>query len=419
MRFLISLSSVIMAASGAFCFAFYMNGYAGVAFVLGAAMLIYGLCHVIAYSIGFRKSILPETVLVEGLFGLAFGFLIITNLIPEKQILLFYGAWLCLSGLIRFSESLAVSKVNPKNWFAVAPLGIVCAMSGFLMMVPNLLAGFDSVYIVAISYIVNALSIAVYSVYMIKRQQTQKAKEAKERAEAKKRLAEVKRKERDRLRSLTEAEREKEIADAKAEKLKQEEAKKAEKEARKEARRPATERTVEFTQEETEEINRLAEVSDDDEPIKASDIWSKPSEEELQARPVFNKPTNIPVIEKQIVQEEKEEDLKVEEKRSIVNLEELEEKVPEVELPSVEIPKVELKAEGGESLQRKAFLLELEKEEAEKPDEDELASFKPLSLEDLFSDEEFNIKPLSDEKAAETDLKLTQSFTFDWLDIKK
>ena len=175
---------------------------------------------------------------------------------------------------------------------------------------------------------------------------------------------------------------------------------------------------MEFTSEETEEINRLANIAEDDEPIKADDLWKTPETEEIIARPVFNKPTNIPVIEKQVVQEEKEDDLKVEEKRSIVNLEEMENKIPEVELPSVELPEVEIKSEGGERKQRKAILLEIEKEESAKLADDELSSFKPLSLEDLFADKEFNIKPLSDEKAAETDLKLTQTFTFDWLDNK-
>ena len=426
MRFLTALSSVILAASGAFCFAYSMNGYAGVAFVLGLAMILYGLCHFIAYCIGFRKSLLPETVLVEGIYAMAFGFIIIINLVPAQHIDTYFGAWVLLAGLVRISQALAVSKINPKNWFAVIPMGLVLTVAGFIMLIPNLLADYDILYIIAVLYIINAFSIAIYAVNMVKRHQSQKAKEAKERAEAKKQLAEEKRKERDRQRSLSEAERAKERAEAHEAKLKAEEEKKAAKEARRAARRPASERTMEFTTEETEEVIRLANETKpnemDDTPIEASDIWGsedKASEIKEAARPVFNKPTNIPIIEKQTVVQEKTDDVDLETKRAIVNLEEMENKVPEFELPEIELPEVELKSEGGEAYKRDAYMRELEGQKPKQDDPDDLANFTPLTLEELFADERFNIKPLTDQRATETDLKLTQTFTFDWLDTKR
>ncbi len=442
MRFLTSLSSIIMAATGAFCFAYSGNGYDGVAFALSIAMLLCGLFITISYCIGFRKSLLPETVLAEGLYSFAFGLLIVANLIPAQHIDVYFGAWTLIAGLSRISQSLAVSKINPRNWFSVMPLGLVLAMAGFIMLVPNFLADYDILYVIAVIYIINAFSLAIYSVNMVKRHQSQKAKEARERAEAKKKLAEEKRKERDRQRSLSEAERSKERSKVHEEKLRQEEEKRAAKEARKEARRPASERTVEFSQEETEEIIKLADESaknqfdiemgeadslslDDDRPIEASDLWgndnkaNKIEDIEAAARPVFNRPTNIPIIEKQTVVQEKTDDVDVEAKRSIVNLEEMENKVPDLGLPEIELPEFKLQAEGGEAEKRHEYLLELEEEKPKVEEVDDLASFTPLTLEELFADERFNIKPLSDQRATETDLKLTQTFTFDWLDMKR
>lgn len=428
MRFLTALSSIVLAASGAFCFAYSMNGYDGVAFVLGIAIILHGLFQLIAYGIGFRKSLLPETTLVEGAYSLVFGLLVIANLIPGQHIDSYFAAWVLCTGLVRVSESFAVSKVNPKNWFSVMPLGLILTMAGFIMLIPNFLADFDILYVIAVLYIINAFSLAIYSVYMIKRQPSPKAEEAKERARAKKQLAEEKRKERDRQRSMSEAERERERAAALEAKIQQEEEKKTAKEARKASRRPANERTMEFSPAETNEINKLAAKAEnielDDTPIEASDLWGSEKSDSISsikesARPVFNKPTNIPIIEKESAAREKVDDISIEAKRPVINLEEIENKVPDLELPEIELPEVELKAEGGEAEKRQEYIDELRGEAPKKEKAEEAANFTPLTLEELFADERFNIKPLTDKRATETDLKLTQTFTFDWLDSKK
>lgn len=429
MRFLTALSSVILAASGAFCFAHSVNGYDGVVFVLGMAVILHGLFQLIAYGIGFRKSLLPETTLVEGAYSLIFGLLVLANLIPAQHIDSYFAAWFLLSGLARVSQSFAVSKVNPKNWFSVMPLGLVLSVAGFIMLIPNFLADYDILYVIAVLYILDGFSLAIYSIYMIKRQPSQKAEEAKERAKAKKQLAEEKRKERDRKRSMTEAERERERAAALEAKIQLEEEKKIAKEERKASRRPAGEKTMEFAPAETEEIINLAErgkLADelDDTPIEASDLWGSDSSDDIavikeSARPVFNKPTNIPIIEKDSLTQEKIEEIDIEAKRPIINLEKIEDKVPELELPEIELPEVELKAEGGEAEKRQDYLDELKEAKPKKEKPEDLNNFTPLTLEELFADERFNIKPLTDKRATETDLKLTQTFTFDWLDSNK
>lgn len=431
MKFLTALSSIILAASGAFCFAHSVNGYDGVAFVLGLAIVIHGFTQLIAYGIGFRKSLLPETTLVEGAYSLIFGLIVLANLVPAQHIDSYFAAWVLLSGLARISQSFAVSKINPHNWFAVMPLGLILTVAGFILLIPNFLSDYNILYVIAVMFILNGFSLAIYAAYMVKKQPSQKAKEAKERAKAKQQLAEEKRKERDRLRSLSESERAKERAAALEAKLQQEEEKRAAKEARKQSKRPVTERTMEFTPEETAEIERLTTIDKepevpelDDTPIEAVDLWGSikddsPSSIKDAARPVFNKPTNIPIIEKEETVVSKTDDFDIEEKRPIINLEEIENKVPEIELPEIELPEVELKAEGGESEKREEYIAELKGEKPKKENPKELANFTPLTLEELFADERFNIKPLTDKRATETDLKLTQTFTFDWLDSKK
>jgi len=427
MRFLTVLSALIMAAAGAFCFAFYMNGYAGVAFVLGAALLLYGFFHMITYAIGFAKSRLPETVFVEGAVSLALGFLIVGDYVAEGSISLYFGIWFFTTGIIRFTEALNVSKINPRNWFAVLPLSLINIMLGFVMTVPSLLADFDDVYLIAITYILQSFSVAIYALYMLKRNDNKKFQEAKDRAEAKRRLAEEKRRERDRIRQLTEAEREAEIEAARKKQVKEAEEKAEARRLKKENRKPVSERTMSFTPEETAQIAAEAaaakafEIFEEEKEVVVETVETV--ETDAQIKPVFVKPTNIPTIEKEEVVEVQKDDLNLAQKRGLVNLEEFESKIPEVEFSTPELPEVELKTETAPVENREDIIqqiqgIEIHEEEPVKDELEELPGFAPLSLEELFADEQYAIKPLSDAKSTETDLKLTQTFTFDWLDTK-
>ena len=483
MRVLTALSGLILTAAGAFCFAFYKNGYAASAFVLGIALLVQGVFNIISYGIGFRRSLLPDTVLAEGIFSGGLGVAVLGNMVQESSVVMLFGCWLLVCGASRFAESLAVSKVNPGSWFAVLPLGLVNTLAGFVMIIPGILSDINTQQLLGTVFILNGISILIYSVYMVKRNSSQKAEAARERAEAKKAAAEEKRKARNELRSLSEAEREAKIAEARAEKQRIAEERKAERtkarEELRDKRRPASEHTMEFTEAETAEIIEAAEAAQpvqeaapekpapapqtaaslsgtealkqltkeealkefnefdrakepEKKPVKKienieSFIEKKPEEEDdvikVEPRRTWVRPTNIPVIERNAYKDDsltaKDQIEMISAKREIVKLSDIEKETPEIDLPKVELPEPELKAVGGEGENRKAYLLELEEQKPEEKRTEGLSKLTPLTLEDLFADESFHIKPLSDRKAVETDFKLTQTFTFDWLNEKQ
>jgi len=524
MRVLTAISGIILAAAGAFCFGFYKAGFIGCAFVLGIALLLVGICLIISYWLSFRKASLPDTVLVEGMYDLAVSVAVLANMVSDNNVMLLFGTWLLISGVTRFSQSLAVSRINPRGWFVVLPLGIINALAGLVMLMPSVLSGVNTMQMIGVACLLNGFSLLVYAAYMVRKEENPKAEAAKQRAEAKKAIAEEKRRKRDELRSLSEAEREVVLEQARSEKKKAYEQKKQQRLAQKEAdrskRRPATDRTVELSAEESKEIKlaakavntealeaaedaakkkpakaKTSKVKTDDKAAKeaaekaaliAAITEDKPSfsqteqfaaipkgvvkdfsekskdykfiedtempdepakeeapaeteapaeisvqepapeekEEPVSARPVWVKPTNIPTIEKaariEDDEDKAEEIRRLSAKRDIVNLDELENRKPELDLPKVELPELKLRSTGGESMNRQAYLLELDKERPEaKIKEEDINNFQPLTLEDLFADESFHIKPLTDKRATETDLKLTQTFTFDWLNTKK
>ena len=467
MRVLTAISGLILTAAGAFCFAFYKNGYAACAFVLGVGLLVQGIFNIISYGIGFRRSLLPDTVLAEGIFSGGLGVAVLGNMVQESSIVILFGCWLLVCGASRFSESLAVSKVNPGSWFAVLPLGLVNTLAGFVMIIPGILTDINTLQLIGTVFILNGISILIYSVYMVKRNQSAKAEAVRERAEAKKAAAEEKRRARNELRSLSEAEREARIAEARAEKQRLADERKAQRtkarEELRDKRRPASEHTMEFTEEETAEIIEAAEAAavpeeapvpqtaaslsetealkqltkeealkefdafdqgkdTENEPVK---IRSKKNDEEFRQVNLrtWVRPTNIPVIErsgsKRDLLSPEEQIEMISAKREIVKLAEIENEKPQIEFPKVVLPEPELKATGGEGENRQAYLLELEEQKPEEKKTEGLSKLTPLTLEDLFADESFHIKPLSDRKAVETDLKLTQTFTFDWLNEKQ
>ncbi len=464
MRVLTAISGLILTAAGAFCFAFYKNGYAACAFVLGAGLLVQGIFNIISYGIGFRRSLLPDTVLAEGIFSGALGVAVLGNMVQESVIVILFGCWLLLCGASRFSESLAVSKVNPGSWFAVLPLGLVNTLAGFVMIIPGILTDINTLQLIGTVFILNGISILIYSVYMVKRSPSARAEAVRERAEAKKAAAEEKRKARDELRSLSEAEREARLAEARAEKQRLADERKAQRtkarEELRDKRRPASEHTMEFTEEETAEIIEAAESPEEtpvpqtaaslsetealkkltqEEALKEFDAFDhgkdaddEPQKEHLRKRGedykqvnlrTWVRPTNIPVIErsgsgKDLLSPEEQIEM-ISAKREIVKLAEIENEKPKIEFPKVVLPEPELKASGGEGENRQAYLLELEEQKPEEKKTEGLSKLTPLTLEDLFADESFHIKPLSDRKAVETDLKLTQTFTFDWLNEKQ
>ena len=107
MRLLVLISGILISGAGAFCFAFYTSTFYDVAFLVGLVMVIAGICNTVAYLISGRGARrLTETTLVEGLVTLLYGFAVLSNQVTDSMLTMFFGTWLTLCGVTRFSQSL-------------------------------------------------------------------------------------------------------------------------------------------------------------------------------------------------------------------------------------------------------------------------------------------------------------------------
>src|SRR5665647_554269 len=88
MRILTVMSGIVLSATGAWCLSYYRSAFSSIAFVLGLAMLISAICLISAFLVSGRKR-LPETILVEGMMTLIFGFVILNNEVTDTMLSIF------------------------------------------------------------------------------------------------------------------------------------------------------------------------------------------------------------------------------------------------------------------------------------------------------------------------------------------
>lgn len=268
MRVLTVISGIILAAAGAFTFAFYTNAFTGLAFILGIVMLLSGICSLGAYVLSIKVSRLPDTVLVEGMVTALFGFAVLNNEISDAMVSLFFGTWLTLAGTTRISQSFAVSRYRPKDWSKIMPLAIVAAVQGLMMLMPTLTSSINSMFFVGSAFIVNGFSQLIYAMYMRRHELTEREIEARERAEARRIAKEKEREERNLRRNASHQEKEESQKFARLKQKADADAERAERmnqiQERKKAQKAALDATVQFTPEETAQVLAAAGAQMDD-----------------------------------------------------------------------------------------------------------------------------------------------------------
>ncbi|MCQ2553363.1 MAG: hypothetical protein MJ150_03570 [Clostridia bacterium] len=428
MRILTVISGIVITACGAFCFAVSGNLFASIAFVVGVTMVISGGCNIGAYLIsGKGHNRLTETTLVEGLVTFFYGFAVLNDQVNELTLMMFFGTWLTVCGVTRVSQSLYVSRFNPKDWAKIIPLAAVASMLGVVMMMPKILVAAAPLMLVGGAFILDGLSMLMFAMYMKKRALPTAEGEikAREREEAKRAVAKAERIERDRLRNLSKHEREAELERQREAKAKEDAAKKAEiaaqKAARRQAARPASERTMEFTLNEIKDINTLADkvvkIEDEDE-VETVTLAEKAPEapaeelvnvpvEDLQTRPVWQRPTDIPKVRQEAKPVQKESEI-TSLRFTAVNLEEIESGKTVVEFEKVELPELKL-ASDNEAADRKEVLKEIDKVTIKKEDLD----YTPIDLEELVK--EPLARPVDPNEAK----RFTQTLNFHWVEVEK
>lgn len=435
MRLLTALSGMFLSAVGAFCFAFYANRFADVAFLVGLTMMVSGGLQTAAYLVSGRgENRTTDTTLVEGLVTFFYGFAVISNQVSDSGLTMFFGTWLTLCGITRFAQSIYVSRFNPKDWSKILPLAVIASMVGIIMMLPWLVSSVMPLMLVGGAMLLNGLSVIMYAMYMKKESKESMAKgeaEALARAEAKKAEHIAARKEQERLRSLSKEEREKEEQERRSKELQAEQERRAKRAAEKAARRDSGrsmsgEATLRLEDDEVAAINAAAEQLNKA-PVKVAkeiksidDIASvraavreevakpevkKEEPQVVSSKPVWNKPAAIPSLRAENKLAEKKsnvEDVKL----SAVKLDEIENSIPILNFDKIELPKVEYASDYGLADRNKV----IEKINNIKTDKVESVQYPSIDLEELVAE------PLANKTDPSDATRFTQKIDFTWIE---
>ncbi len=404
MKILTALSGILLALGGGFCYMYQAYAFSSLAFVMGVIMFLAGILCIAAYLVSGKAQRLPDTMLVESIVTILFGFAVLNNQVNDTMVSIFFGAWLTLAGASRLSQSVAISRYNPKEWVRVLPLAAICTLLGTIMMMPTLVSTINALILVGAAFILDGLSQLIYSMYMQDSTDHERAIEAASRAQAKLEAAKEKNAQQQKLRSMDEAERQAALAQEREKKReakdRAKEAKRIAKEERRNARRDL-EKTLELTEEEVADIVRLTD-SEFTEPEEA------PAPEQSMY-PTFRKPTDIPSLRAASVipEEEQEAEKKPDVSFTAINLAEIEESTPEVSFEAVVLPDIELKSSDRDPVDRGQIMKEINREL--KPEE--AATYTPLSLEELVAEP---MKTHTNQEADNT--RFTNTFVFNWDD---
>ena len=409
MKILTAISGIFLALGGAFCYIYQSYAFASLAFVMGVIMLVSGILCIIAYLVSGKQYRLPDTLLVESIVAMLFGFAVLNNQVADTMVSIFFGAWLTLAGASRLSQSIAVSRVNPKDWARVLPLAAICTLLGTAMMMPTIVSTINSLILVGAAFILNGLSQIIYAMHIYTSRSHERELEAIARAEAKKHAAQEKNAQQQKLRTMDEAEREailekeRELKREAKERVKEE--KKLARELKKEGKRNL-DKTLELSQEEVDQIRLATETAAVKEDYY-DDQEEQPQQKGHNLYPVFHRPTDIPSL--RAGEDDEEDAVHVDDiKLAALNLEELEEYAPKVDFEPVVLPEVEFVSEEQEHVDRQTVLKEINKAEKK----DEVATYTPISLEELVAE------PMKKRSGGpDDDTRFTNTFVFNWDEI--
>lgn len=165
MRVLKIAAGVILIVTGVFCFANPGATFLSIAFILGCAMLLSGICGTFAYIWQSRKSEIKGSLLVEGVLSIILGLLVLSNqLLVDPTIPVFFGMWVMFSGIIRAVEAYIHRKSDTAELIRFLSLGLIGVGAGLYSFYNTVLFAFSPILLVGILYVVQGFNVLMVDI---------------------------------------------------------------------------------------------------------------------------------------------------------------------------------------------------------------------------------------------------------------
>ena len=167
MKIVTIVSGIVLTLAGIWSIALPGVSYASMAFLLGVAMLIHGICEILNCVTEHRSSNASGYIFAEGIFTIILSFIVLGDqLIADVMVPMFFGMWLLMSGLMHIMQALAVRKKGEKNWKLALGFGILNGIFGCSGLLHSVAAALPLVRLLGCYFLMQGISVIVMGLHV-------------------------------------------------------------------------------------------------------------------------------------------------------------------------------------------------------------------------------------------------------------
>ena len=169
MRILTLISGGIFILVGIFCFANPGATILSFSFILGLAMIFFGLCGGLTYNANKNSHETSGWILEETIITTILGIVVITNKIVTDDIVpVFFGMWIMFAGVMRVVEAFSLREKGARVWSFSLGFGLLSVLAGVYAFIDPISTTISLPILIGVFFLIQGLNTLATGVHMIK-----------------------------------------------------------------------------------------------------------------------------------------------------------------------------------------------------------------------------------------------------------
>lgn len=159
MRLLTIISGLLLIGTGVWCFANPGANILSLAFVLGCAMLFFGLSGVLTYIYNRKAHEVSGWILEETLITIILAIIVLSNqLVTDATIPVFFGMWIIFTGVMRVVAAFALRQKGAKIWSFSLAFGSISVIMGIYAFLNPILINMQMPILIGLFFLIQGLN---------------------------------------------------------------------------------------------------------------------------------------------------------------------------------------------------------------------------------------------------------------------
>jgi len=158
-RFLTVLSGVLLIGTGVWCFANPGANILSLAFILGCAMVFFGLSGVLTYVYNRKAHEISGWILEETLLTLILAIIVLSNqLVTDATIPVFFGMWIMFTGIMRIVAAFELRQKGARVWSFSLAFGCLSVIGGVYAFLNPILLNLQMPVLIGLFFLIQGLN---------------------------------------------------------------------------------------------------------------------------------------------------------------------------------------------------------------------------------------------------------------------